>query len=56
MAALWRVSDANGQMIRYADYIELLFKVNPPSGQLQTTRLQVVDADPPINKAAFSLD
>ena len=30
--------------------------INPPSGRLQTTGLQVVDADPPINEAAPSID
>ena len=30
--------------------------VNPPSGQLQTTGLQVVDANPSINEAAPSID
>ena len=43
-------------MARWAEYFEQLFKVNPPSGQLQTTGLQVVDADPPINEAAPSID
>ena len=43
-------------MARWANYFEQLFKVNLPSGQLQTTGLQVVDADPPINEAAPSID
>ena len=50
------ILDADGQMARWAEYFEQLFKVNPPSGRLQTTRLQVMDADPPINEAASSLD
>ena len=50
------VSDADGQMARWAEYFEQLFKVNPPSGQLQTPGLQVMDANPPINQAAPSID
>ena len=34
----------------------LCLAICPPSGQLQTTGLQVVDADPSINKAAPSID
>ena len=41
-------------MARWTEYFEQFFKANPPSTQLQTTGLQVVDADPPINKAAPS--
>ena len=43
------VSDVDGQKVRWAEYFEQLFKVNPPSEQLQTTGLQVMDVDPPIN-------
>ena len=43
-------------MARWAEYFEQVFKVNPPGGQLQTTGLQVMDADPPINEAAPSID
>ena len=50
------MSDTDGQMARWAEYFEQLFKVNPPSGQLQTTELQVMDADPSINEAAPSID
>ena len=50
------VSDADGQMVCWAEYFEQLFKVNPLSGRLQTTGLQVMDADPSINKAAPSID
>ena len=32
------------------------FKVNPPSGQLQATGLQIMDAHPSINEAAPSID
>ena len=50
------ISDVDGQMAHWAEYFEQLFKVNPPSGQLQITWLQVVDADLPINEAAPSID
>ena len=50
------VSDADGQMARWAEYFEQLFKVNPPSGRLQTTGLQVMNADPPIKEVAPSND
>ena len=43
-------------MARWAEYFEQLFKVNPPSGQLQTTGLQMMDADPPINEVPPSID
>ena len=43
------VSDADGQMARWAEYFEQLFTVDPPSGQLRTAGLQAVDADPPID-------
>ena len=33
-----------------------MFKVNPLSEQLQTTGLQMMDADRPINEAALSID
>ena len=50
------VSAVDGQLARQGEYFEHLFKVNPPSGHLQTTGLQVMDADPPINQAASSFD
>ena len=50
------VSDADGQMTRWAEYFEQLFKVNPPRGRLQSTGSQVMDADPPINQAVPSID
>ena len=43
-------------MVCWVEYFEQLFKVNPPSGQLQTTGLQVVDADPTIKETTPSLD
>ena len=43
------ISDADGQMSLWVEYFEQLSKVNPPSRQLQTTGLQALDADPPIN-------
>ena len=49
------MSDADGYMARWAEYFEQLLKVNPPSGRLQTTELQVMDADPPINETAPSI-
>ena len=50
------VSDADGQMARWAEYFEQLFTVDPPSGQLQTAGLQALDADPPIDETAPSFD
>ena len=38
-------------MARWTEYFEQLFKVNPPSGWLQTTGF-----DPPNNEAAPSID
>ncbi|XP_045101313.1 uncharacterized protein LOC123498214 [Portunus trituberculatus] len=39
------VSDADGQMARWAEYFEELFMVDPPSGQLRTAGLQMLDPD-----------
>ena len=50
------VSDADGQMARWAEYFEQLFMVDPPSGQLQTAGLQTLDADPPIDETVPSID
>ena len=50
------ISDADGQMAHWAEYFEQLFKVNSLSERLQTTGLQVMDANPPINEAALSID
>ena len=50
------VSDAEGQMARWAEYFEQLFKFNTPRGKLQPTGLQVANADPAINEAAPFLD
>ena len=36
--------------------VSSFFKVNPTSGWLQTTGLQVMDADPSINEAPPSID
>ena len=49
------VSDADGQMARWAQYFEQLFTVEPPTGQLQTAGLQTLDADPPIDETAPSI-
>ena len=49
------VSDSDEQMVRWAVYFEQLFAVDPPSGQLQTARLQTLDADPPIDETAPSI-
>ena len=46
----------DGKVARWVEYFEQLFMVNPPSGWLQTIVLQVMDADPPINETATSLD
>ena len=43
-------------MTRWAEYFEQLFKVNLPRGRFQSTESQVMDADPPINQAAPSID
>ena len=43
-------------MARWADYFEQLFTVEPPGGQLQTAGLQTLDADPPIDETAPSID
>ncbi|KAG0715480.1 Craniofacial development protein 2 [Chionoecetes opilio] len=50
------VSDMVGQMARWAEYFGQLFTVDPPTEQLHTTGLQAVDADPPIDETAPSLD
>ena len=49
------ISDADGQMARWAEYFEQLFTVDPPTGQLQTAGLHTLDADPPIDETATSL-
>ena len=46
------ISDADGQMARWAEHIEHLFTVDPPTGQLQTAGLQILDADQPIDETA----
>ncbi|KAG0727365.1 hypothetical protein GWK47_034802 [Chionoecetes opilio] len=43
-------------MARWAEYFGQLFTVDPPTEQLHTTGLQAVDADPPIDETATSLD
>ncbi|KAG0727434.1 LINE-1 reverse transcriptase [Chionoecetes opilio] len=43
-------------MARWAEYFGQLFTVDPPTEQLHTTGLQAVDADPPIDESAPSLD
>ncbi|KAG0718569.1 Sphingomyelin phosphodiesterase 3 [Chionoecetes opilio] len=50
------VSDMDGQMASWAEYFGQLFTVDPPTEQLHTTGLQAVDADPPIDESAPSLD
>ncbi|KAG0730078.1 Cysteine protease ATG4D [Chionoecetes opilio] len=50
------VLDMDGQMARWAEHFGQLFTVDPPTGQLHTTGLQAVDADPPIDETAPSLD
>ena len=50
------VSDADGQIARWAEYFEQLFKVNPARGQFQITGFQMMDADPSINDIAPSID
>ena len=43
-------------MARWAEYFEQLFMLDPPSGQLRTAGLQALDADPPIDETASSID
>ena len=43
-------------MARGAEYFEQLFTVVPPIGHLQTAGLQTLDADPPIDETAPSID
>ena len=50
------VSGADGQMVRWAEYFEHPFMVDPPSGQLHTAGLQTLDADPSIDETAPSID
>ena len=50
------VSDAYGQQVRSAEYFEQLFTMDPPSRQLQSTRLQTLDADAAIDESAPSID
>ncbi|KAG0722305.1 hypothetical protein GWK47_044706 [Chionoecetes opilio] len=50
------VSDMDWQDGRWAEYFGQLFTVDPPTEQLHTTGLQAVDADPPIDETAPSLD
>ncbi|KAG0710766.1 hypothetical protein GWK47_022143 [Chionoecetes opilio] len=50
------VSDMDGQMAHWAEYFGQLFTVDPPTEQLHTTGLQAMDADPPIDETAPSLD
>ncbi|MFV0264558.1 MAG: hypothetical protein ACK5JN_19375 [Kluyvera sp.] len=50
------VLDMDGQRARWAEYFEQLYRADPPSRQLPTAGLQMVDADPPIDEAAPSFD
>ena len=50
------MSDADGQMACWLVYFEQLLTVDPLSGHLQTTGLQMLDDDPTINKTAPSTD
>ena len=43
-------------MARWDEYFEQLFTVDPPSRQLQTAELQTLDADPPIDETAPSIE
>ena len=49
------ISDGDGQISRWAEYFEQLFRVDPPSRQLQTAGLQMLNADPPIDETAPSI-
>ena len=42
-------------MAHWAEYLDQLFTVDPPSRQLQTAGLQTLDADPPIDETAPSI-
>ncbi|KAG0696636.1 Vacuolar protein sorting-associated protein 13D [Chionoecetes opilio] len=50
------VSDMDRQMARWAEYFGQLFTVDLSLGQHHTTGLWAVDADPPIDETASSLD
>ena len=50
------VSDADGEIARWAEYFEHLFMVDPPSGELQTARLETLHANRPIVETAPSID
>ena len=49
-------SDADGQMACWPEYFEQLLKDDPPSRQLRTAGLQTLDADPPADETAPSID
>ena len=40
-------------MVHLAEYLKQLFMVDPPSGQLQTAGLYMLDADLPTDKSAL---
>ena len=48
--------NADEQLARWAEYFEQLFMVDPPSRQPRTAGLQMLEADPPINETAPSID
>ena len=40
----------------WAEYFEQLFTMDPPSGQVQTAGLQTLNADPPSEETAPSIE
>ena len=42
-------------MAHWAEYLDQLFTVDPPSRQLLTAGWQTLDADPPFDKTAPSI-
>ena len=55
MAASYRIQICK-QMARWAEYFVQLFMEHPPSKQLQTARLQKLDADSRIDETPTSND
>ena len=49
------ISDADGQMAHWVEYIEQLFTLDPTSGQFKTAWLQMLDADLPIDAPCINV-
>ena len=50
------ISDADRQMVRWDEYFEQIFMVDPPSGQFQTAGVQTTDTNTPIAETPFYID